>query len=105
MKAKDLKKLVNSLPSFVRITNKINYEIVFIDDFIDPKVLGECRPNTKQIVLKKGLSNTLLLRTLLHESLHAIAMENDFELPESQVLNLEDGIFRFLKLNNLMRTS
>ena len=94
-----LKKLVQFLPSKVRITSKVTYEVVFIDDFLDGKTLGECRHETKQIVIKKGLSATETLKTLIHEITHALALENEFTLTEQTVLHLESAIYRLLRLN------
>lgn len=100
MRAKDLVKLI---PNQVRITKDVSYEVVFIDSFTDATTtLGECRFDTKQIVINKNQSNTEILRTTLHEIIHAVALENNIKLTETHVLGLEDGIFRVLKLNKLL---
>jgi hypothetical protein len=102
MNARQLSKLVESIPSRVRIKKNVSYEIVFIDEFVGGKTLGECRYDTKQIIINKNQSKTEILRTTLHEIVHAIAMENNIKLTETHVLGLEDGLFRFLKLNNFL---
>lgn len=102
MNTKQLKKLTENIPSSVRITKNVSYEVVFIDQFPNPKVLGECRYDKKQIVIKTGMNSTLTIRTLIHEVFHAISMENDFDLTEKQVLALEDGVFRVARLNNIL---
>lgn len=101
MKTWLLKKLVDNIPNKIRITQKVSYEIVFIDEFIDGRTLGECRFDTKQIVLNKNQSLSETIKSLIHECFHALAMENDFELTENQVLALEDAIYRFLRLNKV----
>lgn len=94
-----LEKLVQLIPSSVRVTSKVSYEILFIDEFSDGTTLGECRPEPKQIVIKKGLSPTETIRVLIHEWLHMLSMENNFTLTERTTLDLEDAIYRFLRLN------
>lgn len=91
------------IPSQVRITSKISYEVVYTDQFKDPKVVGESRPGFPQIAIQNGLSNTETVKTFIHEVLHAIATENDFTLTENQVLALEDGIYRVLRLNKWLK--
>lgn len=103
MNAKQLKNLVANLPNSIRITKSISYELVFIDNFPDNiKTLGECRFEAKQIVINKNQSNTETLKTILHEILHAVALENDITLSESQVVGLEEGLFRVIKLNGIL---
>lgn len=96
--------LLKLIPNRVRITQKVSYEIVFIDNFTtSDSTLGECRFDTKQIVINQNQSNTEKLKTVLHEIVHAIALENNIALTETHVLGLEDGIWRFLKLNGLLK--
>lgn len=102
MNSRQLKKLVAELPNVIRITNKVSYELLFIDEFPDGKTFGECRFNTKQIIINKNQSNTEMLKTVIHETIHAIALENDINLTESHVVGLEKGLFRVLKLNKLL---
>ena len=100
--SKLLQKLVANLPSRVRITKDVTYEVVSIDDFKDPGQLGEMRPVEKQIVIKSGQSLTETLKTFIHETIHAASNEDDINLTETQVRKLEDSIFRILKLNNFL---
>jgi hypothetical protein len=88
-----------NLPKSVRVTAKVAYEIAYVDEFKDPTTLGEMRPSTKQIVIKNGQSNTELVKTFIHECLHAISDENDVKLTETQVGKLEHAVYRFLRLN------
>lgn len=96
-----LKKLIEKIPSHIRITNKISYELVYIPEFKDGKTLGECRPDIKQIVIKTGQTPIMTMRCIIHECFHAVALESNFELTEKQVLNLEEAIYNFLKLNKI----
>lgn len=96
--------LKDKIPSKVRITSKVSYEVVFIDAFKDECQVGECRYNEKQIVIKNGLSDTETWSTYLHEVTHALSFEygHKFPLTENQVIWIEKGIKNFLRLNNLV---
>lgn len=101
MKAKDLIKLI---PTHIRITKDVTYEVLYNDEFLNNNnQLGECRYDTKQILIKNGQSPTELFKTFLHEVFHAISFETpNLNLTENQVLKLEDSSFRVLKLNNIL---
>lgn len=95
--------LLKLIPSSVRITSKVTYEIVFIEAFPDPKQVGECRLGEhKQIVIKSGQSPTETFLTCLHEISHSLSDEYGIGLTESQVLKLERALFNILKLNKLL---
>lgn len=99
MKAQDLPSLI---PSHVRITKKVTYEVLYTDEFLrDDKQMGECRFEEKQILIKTGESPTETFKTYLHEVLHAMAYENGFILTETQVGDIEESLFRILKLNKV----
>ena len=101
MKPKDLLKLI---PSHVRITSKVTYEIVWCDEFFkDAKQLGECWFEGKQIKINKNQSPTEAYATFLHEVAHALSFETPgLNLTEKQVQKLEKGLFRILKLNGIL---
>lgn len=97
--------LIKLIPVEVRITAKVKYEIVWIKEFAnDAKQMGECRRDelTRQIVISESQPKGEVFKTFLHEVLHAIDLENDIGLSEKQVRKLENGIFRTLKLNNML---
>jgi hypothetical protein len=100
MKAKFL---LSIIPTSIRITKDIRYEIVWVDEFLnDKKQLGECRYEFKQILINKQQSPTEAYKTFLHELLHAIQFEYpELKLTHSQIYKLEEIIFRLLRLNNL----
>lgn len=91
-----------NIPSSVRITPEIAYEIVYVDEFKDGNTLGEMRPQTRQIAILNGQSNTELTKTFIHEVLHAISDENEINLTEKQVLKLENALYRVLRLNEII---
>lgn len=92
-----------TLPSSFRFTPKITYEVLFADEIKnDPEVLGEMRPNERQIVIKNGQSNTEILKTVIHEIIHVLSDENEVGLTESQVRALELATYRFLRLNGYL---
>ena len=101
MRAKDLIKLI---PSHIRITRNVTYEVVWVDEFLkDNKQLGECRFDTKQILINKNQSPSEAYCTMLHEIFHAISFETDgLNLTEKQVQKLERSTFRVLKLNGML---
>lgn len=98
------KKLKDKIPSKVRITSKVSYEVVFIDSFQDPNQLGECRYYEKQIVIKNGLSDSECWGTFIHEVAHSMSFEYGDKTPltETQVLWLEKALKNFIRLNKLV---
>jgi hypothetical protein len=89
------------LPSRVRITQRIAYEVVYVETFQNPNVLGECRFDSKQIVIKSGQSPRETRKTLIHEIYHAMSFETPkLNLTEAQVLALEKATDRVLRLND-----
>lgn len=101
MRAKDLPKLI---PSSIRITKDVSYEIVYVEEFPAPYYqYGECRFDSKQIVLNKNQAPSELYKTYLHELIHAVDMENESGLTEKQVRKLEEGIYKVLKLNGVLK--
>ena len=87
------------IPKKVRITSKVSYEIVYIEEFEDKTTVGECRGEKNQIVLKIGQSKTDMFKTFLHEILHAIEYEYNVSLPHVAIYKMEDAIERILVLN------
>jgi hypothetical protein len=95
--------LRSKIPPRIRITRKVTYEVLFVDQFTDEHQLGECRPEEKQILIKNNISDTESFKTFVHEVFHAISFENkDLNLTEGQVSKLEEGVFRLMKLNKLV---
>lgn len=94
--------LKKRIPSRVIIGNN-SYEILFIDEFNNPSTLGETRLEDKQIVLKNGQTSKELVKTYLHECLHAISEEYDVGLTEQQILKLEDSLTFILKDGNIFK--
>ncbi len=66
-----------------------------------PHQVGLCDPSSRQIVIKKEQSNRF--STLIHETIHAIDFDYSIGLTEQQVMKLEDGIMRVIKLNKLFK--
>ena len=95
--------LRSKIPSRVRVTKKVTYEILFVDEFKDNSQVGECRPEEKQILIKNNISDTETFKTFIHEVMHSLSFETKkLNLTEGQVEKLEEGIFRLLKLNKLL---
>jgi len=90
-----------NIPSRVRITTKISYEVVWVDTFDCPKTLAECRYTDKQIAIKKGLSLSLTEKCFIHEVTHAIDFETKLGLTHKQIYRLDSILHKFMRLNNL----
>lgn len=94
--------LKKRIPSRVTIGNN-SYEILFIDEFSSPSTLGETRLEDKQIVLKNGQTPKELVKTYIHECLHAVSEEYDVGLTEQQILKLEESLTFILKEGNVFK--
>jgi hypothetical protein len=91
------------IPHKIRIKARISYEVLFATEVkSDPKCLGYCDPNTRQIILKSDQSETEMLKTFLHETLHAIEYEYTDGIPHKFIEALEEGIFKVLSLNKFI---
>lgn len=87
-------------PGKVRIKARVHYEIVWVDQFIDsPDTRGECRFDTKQIVLLSGMADGPTFETLIHELLHAIEHEYKIQLPHKSIYAMESAVHAILRLN------
>jgi len=93
------------IPTRVRITARITYEILWTDSFKTEGQLGECNYNSRQIVLLKGLHPRKAYLVYRHEVLHAIshhhleAKKKRYALTESQVEELEIALGKMAKYN------
>ena len=81
------------IPSHIKIKNKIVYEVVWVDKFKDTEQLGECRFDTKQILIKTGMSHKQTVKTFLHECTHAFCFERKIDISHKAVYQLEDAIY------------
>lgn len=97
------KKLKTSIPNRVQLGNNSFYEILYVDDFLDGKTLGEMRPETKQIVIRNKQTPKNTVITFLHELSHAVSNECDLELTENQILKLEKSFYFLLKKGNIFK--
>lgn len=88
------------IPARIKIKNKVTYEVVWVDSFKDPKTLGECRFDARQIALKKGLSDKPTFKCFSHEVLHAIEYERGIELSHRAIYQMEDAIYYILFHND-----
>lgn len=91
------------LPHKIRITSKVSYEILHVDAFDDPEQLGECRFDTKQILINKNQSDTETIKTFIHEVLHALSEESGAAIPHGSIYKLESAILKMLKLNKWIK--
>lgn len=100
MAKQNLKSLI---PSKVRITRNVSYEVLFVDSFDASDDLGQCRPTEKQIVIKNGQSDTDTYKCFLHELFHAFNFEHPkMKLTETQVIELEEAFYRYERLNKII---
>lgn len=66
----------------------------------DRDSVGLCDPAKKEVVIKYGQGRKDLLKTFIHEIIHAFETEYDFELEHKHVYALEEAISDFL-IDNL----
>lgn len=85
-----------TIPSRIKIKNKVVYEVVWVDSFEDGNTVGECRFDVKQIALKMNQSEKELMKTFIHEVLHAIEFERGVKIPHKTIYQLEDALFYIL---------
>src|SRR5258708_2712337 len=99
-----VKKLLSLIPSSIRVTAKVAYELLWLKEFPkDPNQLGECRPTEKQIVINLNQTDIERLKCIIHECYHMLDLENEIGLTETQVLKLEEATYKFLKLNKIIK--
>lgn len=99
MKRVNWKLLRQRIPARIQIAKR-TYEIVWVDGFKDPSVLGETRFEPYQIALKTNENDKETVKTYLHEVAHAVSEEEQIGLTESQVQKLEKSLTYLLKPNN-----
>lgn len=86
-------------PHRIRYQSKKGYGVSLVARFESEDQIGVCDPNTKEIKIKAGLSESATMSALLHEMIHLSSFEYGGELTESQVEALEYGLVRLIKLN------
>lgn len=87
---------MRKLPSRVKIKNKVEYEVVLVDEFKDKLTLGECRFHARQIAIKKDQSDKELFKCLFHELLHSVCEERGIKISHKAIYQLEDAIYYLL---------
>ena len=94
------KKLKNNIPIIVKAgkSKKGNYEVVYVNDFIDGNTLGETTFDKKQIRIKNNLTEKQTVLVFFHEVFHALSAEFNINLTENQVLALEKASPNLIKL-------
>lgn len=67
----------------------------------DPKgrLVGLCCAETETIYLAKNQSDRDLLKTLIHEILHAVEFEWDIDIRHKQIYALEEPLYRLIADN------
>jgi hypothetical protein len=95
------KDLSTRIPHVVHTGKKDRFEIVYVDSFPVPDIVGETRFDPKQIALKIGQTERELVLTYLHEIIHAVDFTHKIGLTETQVQKLERALIPVLKEGNL----
>lgn len=91
------KKTKLKIPSSFKIKGR-TWEVLWVNEFLDQKTLGESRFNQHQIVLLNSMSPKLTVHTFVHELFHVLSHETDANLTENQVLSLEKSTPYLLSL-------
>lgn len=97
------KKLTKRIPIQIQLSKNVNYEIVFVEDFVDGNTLGETTFDRKQIRIKQGQSPKMTMTVFFHELLHAVSEECGANLTENQILALEKSFHYILKPGNILK--
>lgn len=88
------------IPPRIKVKNKVEYEVVWVDEFTAPDTLGECRFDAMQIAMKAGQSGKQEMKTLIHELLHAVCEERGVEISHRAIYQLEEALFYILFHND-----
>jgi len=83
----------------IRITAKVSYNLVWVDEFEDPKTDGECWFDDKIIAIRVGLSHRTTIEILVHEILHAVQHENKILLSHQTIYALQKPLATLVILN------
>ena len=75
--------------------------VPYVDDIDLPDDWGRCEPTPDgtRILVGEALGGAALLRTILHEAIHAISYAQGLDLKEKHVAGLEAGLSALLRLN------
>jgi Zn-dependent peptidase ImmA (M78 family) len=87
------------IPARVKIKNKVTYEVVWVDSFVDKpdeKTYGECRYDQKQNALLINQSERQAFKSFSHEVAHAVCHERGIKISHQAIHQLEDAIYYIL---------
>lgn len=91
---------MNNYPRLLRIGDR-DYRIKFVKLIRkDKTTLGLFDPNRIEILIKRGQSHDETLRTMLHETIHAMEYEYNIKISHSGVYKFEDALFDFICANS-----
>lgn len=99
------KKLRKNIPNQVQVDNKTFYEVLWTDDFVDGKTLGETRHDLQQIVIKNGMNDKETVSTYCHELAHLFSDVYNFSMTEKQIVMFEMSLTYLLKPGNIFSKS
>lgn len=92
---------ISSYPKEIRIKDE-TYQIRFVPQmrYRDRRgrykpLYGSCDPEKRSISISKGQGREETFKTFIHEVLHAIEAENDFNIPHHLVARLEEPLALF----------
>lgn len=92
------KYLVKRIPSKLHVKRNVYYEVCWVKEFPTGDHVGEARSDTRQIMIKLGLSPKETFVTFLHECLHVFSAEYQLGLTETQISKFEEGFYYLIKL-------
>lgn len=86
-------------PKYIKIGNT-KYAVSFARHVsADHTDRGICDLKDKQILLKDNMGEKLTFETFLHETLHGISQEYNYEIPHALIHRLEESFAKFLRDN------
>jgi Zn-dependent peptidase ImmA (M78 family) len=86
-----------AIPNSVRITPKVTYGVLWFA--FENGNRGETIFDPKEMRINLNITDSKKESTFMHEVIHAISHEHEIGLTESQVLKLEKGLMRLIRLN------
>ena len=88
------------IPTHIRITEDVTYEVVYVDSFPrkkgQKKTYAECYPKEKQIKLSLDQSEEEMEKSFIHEVFHCWEYVYKIKIPHGSIHKLEVAVYNTL---------
>lgn len=85
-------------PTSLKVKDE-EYRVAFVADIAGDNTVGQCDPGNRVIHIENGQSREEMLKTFIHETLHALEFEYDIKISHKAIYKLEIAIFNFIRDN------